>query len=255
MITLRSAATVIGISVAVTLGWIFGRPLLDRPLAAQEAEARIAAATQAGDSVALGRLAHRQCQNRQGTDRQQCYEQYFLALAGTGGVGLSLASLSVLADLDRVVRAEGHVYTHIIGIRAWQPGLDIGTVFAACTGLFQSGCYHGVIQSYLTSDGGLDSTKVVWLCDIVAQKAPGYLARFQCVHGMGHGLEMALNWDLPRAMSSCDWLPSPWDREACYGGAFMEFIVAGRGQAHHPAKKLAAADPAAEEHGEHQDHE
>ena len=256
MITLRSAVTVIGISSAVTLGWIFGRPRLNQPLPAQEAEARMAAATQAGDSVALGRLAHRQCRDRQGPDRQQCYEQYFLALAGTGGVRLSLASLSVLADLDRVVRAEGHVYTHIIGIRSWQPGFDIGTVFAACTGLFQSGCYHGVIQSYLTGDGGLDSTKVVWLCDIVAQKAPGYLARFQCVHGMGHGLEMALNWDLPRALSSCDWLPSPWDREACYGGAFMENAVASSLRAHHPAAQIIAdRDPGSAEPEDPSGHE
>jgi hypothetical protein len=50
---------------------------------------------------------------------------------------------------------------------------------------------------------------------------------------------------------------SAWDASSCYGGAFMEFIVAGRGQAHHPAKPRGggATQTAAAEHGEHQHHE
>ena len=250
----RRAVTVVGVTVGATMAWIFGRPLLDRPLEAPEAAARIESATAAGDSVVLGRLARRQCQDRLGEDRQKCYEDYFLALSGNGGVRLSLASLSVLADVDRNVQADGHVYTHMIGIRAWQPGLDVGKVFASCTGLFQSGCYHGVIQSYLTGDGGLDSTKVSWLCDTVARDAPGYLARFQCAHGLGHGLEMALNWDLPRALDGCNWLTSTWDREACYGGVFMENAAASSPRGHHaPADALALTTELAdaEDHSGH----
>lgn len=254
MITVRSALTVVAVTVAATMAWIFGRPLFDRPLEAQEAAARIESATTAGDSVALGRLAKRQCQDRLGEDRQKCYEEYFLTLSGNGGVRLSLASLSVLASLDRNVQADGHVYTHIIGIKAWEPGRDVGAVFASCTGLFQSGCYHGVIQAYLTGEGGLDSTRVQQLCDEVAQQSPGYLARFQCAHGLGHGLEMALNWNLPEALDGCDWLATAWDREACYGGAFMENAVASSSRGHHApadALELTADQPHEEDHSGH----
>lgn len=256
--TIRSALTVIVLSVVGTMAWIFGRPLLDRPLTTEEAGTRIAAATEAGDSVTLGKLARRQCQHEVAEARQECYENFFLSLSGQGSVGLALASLSVLASVDRAVQADGHAYTHIIGIRAWEPGLNVGKVFASCTGLFQSGCYHGVIQSYLTSGDGVDSSKVSWLCDIVAQDAPGFLARFQCAHGLGHGLEMALNWELPQALIGCDWLASTWDRQACYGGAFMENAVASSPRGHHaPARALSltAAASGAEDDSEHAGHD
>ena len=66
---------------------------------------------------------------------------------------------------------------------------------------------------------------------------------FQCVHGMGHGLTMFRGHDLPRALTDCDFLSDGWDRESCYGGAFMENVI-NVTSPHHPATELAA-------HGQH----
>jgi hypothetical protein len=55
---------------------------------------------------------------------------------------------------------------------------------------------------------------------------------------MGHGLNMFYGHDLPRALHDCDWLHDAWEREACYGGAFMENIMHATAP-HHPATLLA----------------
>jgi len=204
-----------------------------------------------GDTVALARLAEEQCRGNLAREaRQTCYENYFVALSDSGRVRLALGALTVLADRDEKVQADGHVYTHIVGIRAWAPGRDVGKVFDSCTGLFQSGCYHGVIQAYFTSDGSVDSTEVSWFCDLMESTRKDRWLRFQCVHGIGHGLEMSWNWDLPRALQGCDWLPNTWDRESCYGGVFMENAVASMPNGHHAPKRVLAEG----EHGEHAEH-
>jgi hypothetical protein len=123
-------------------------------------------------------------------------------------------------------------------------------VYLQCSELFQSGCYHGVIQAVFAYQG-TDSASVVALCrDTPAITQSGWL-RFQCVHGIGHGLVQTYSMNLPRALTGCDMLGNAWDAESCYGGAFMEFIVGGRGQSHHahlPSKKDSAGAGGEAEH-------
>jgi len=215
---------------------------------------RMSRLAEAGDTVALADLALAQCRHLDGVDRQSCYEDYFVALSDSGRVTLALGALDALADRDGRVKADGHVYTHVIGIKAWTPGRDVATVFASCNGLFQSGCYHGVIQAYLTSDGGVDSTEVAGLCDQVEGSNQNRWLRFQCVHGIGHGLEMIWNWDLLRALQGCDWLTTGWDRQSCYGGAFMENAVASMPNGHHASARVLADQGGEADHSGHSEH-
>jgi hypothetical protein len=165
-----------------------------------------------------------------------------------------MTSLEVLSNLDPDIRARGHDFTHVVGINAWKPGRDVGSVYEACTPLFQSGCYHGVVQAWLDINGA-DSANVANLCDLIPVTRSNLWLRFQCVHGLGHGLVQARSLHLRQALEGCDWLFDSWDEESCYGGAFMEFIVAGRGQSHH-RHGSAEADTAApaDEHAGHGDH-
>ena len=253
----RKLLTLASVTVLVTAAVVYGGPLLDRPLPQDEAQALVTDAAQSGDTVALGRLAHRQCRSLPAAKQQPCYEEFFVELSSGERVRLALGALKVLGGLDSRVALEGHVYVHLIGIRSWQPGRPVGQVFSSCTGLFQSGCYHGVIQAYLTAEAGVDSARAATLCDVIEADAPGRWLRFQCAHGLGHGLSMIHNWDLPRALSECDWLNTDWDRQSCYGGAFMENAVASSPGGHHaPADLLAARDSIANaDHTEHEGHE
>ena len=64
------------------------------------------------------------------------------------GARPALDLLDRIAALDPRVRRDGHRYAHGIGIAALSSPDRVSAVFASCTPGWQSGCYHGVIQSY-----------------------------------------------------------------------------------------------------------
>jgi len=205
------------------------------------------------DSAEVASLARARCLLLSGDERRACLQEFLLALVEQGRIRLAIGTLGRLGARDAGIRRAGHEYSHVIGINAWQPGKDLGEVYGQCSELFQSGCYHGVIQAYFAWNG-TDSATVAGLCTsspVISQTA---WLRFQCVHGIGHALVQARSLHLPRALEGCDQLRGPYDQESCYGGAFMEFIVGARGQSHHPRVGPPPADSAAE-HGDHGDHD
>lgn len=238
--TRRSALVLVIVTLAAC-----GPNLAQEP--ADAFQSRVEAAVATSDTATLATLAQGRCAEASGDDRRRCFEDYFLALADSGRVTLALGALERLGTMERDVAADGHGYTHVIGIRAWKPGDDVSAVFRSCSSLYQSGCYHGVIQSYLTATGEVDSARVAGLCDEIAPPGTDNWLRFQCMHGLGHGLEMAWNWDLPRALGGCDWLGSAWDRDSCYGGAIMENAVASAPGGHHTA--VRALEATGDDHG------
>ncbi len=219
-----------------------------------------AQAAAAGDSLELANRAVTRCRLLRGDAKSACYQEILLTLVKERKIRLAMGTLSRIGEADSDVRRLGHDYSHVIGINAWRPGQDLGEAYEQCTELFQSGCYHGVVQVFLTAKG-IDSTTVPELCDGIPSARTNLFLRFQCVHGLGHGMVMLRKAHLPNALAGCDLLPSGWDRDSCYGGAFMEFILAGRGQSHgdhaaHVAAELAAADsgatgPPPDEHAGH----
>jgi hypothetical protein len=106
----------------------------------------------------------------------------------------------------------------------------VGATFAECTPSFQSGCYHGVIQAYFaerqaTQGTTLGAEPMNRLCEAHRGPDGNRWLLFQCVHGIGHGLVALYEDHLPRALEGCDLLRDEWEREGCYGGAFMENVV------------------------------
>ena len=214
------------------------------------------------DSVQVANFMHQRCRLLTGRTKRSCYEDVLMAMVTRHRTHLAMASLAELSRLDPSIDARGHDFVHVVGINSWQPGMDVGAVYNTCTGLFQSGCFHGVIQAYMSANGA-DSTVITGLCEkIQPPEGPSLWLRFQCVHGLGHGLQ-AITGHLRHALEGCDWLADSWDEESCYGGAFMEFILEGRGQEHHPhmdamargetpGAKDDSAGHAGMDHGDHQ---
>jgi len=208
---------------------------------------RLVGVIAAGDSVAAANLASSRCRLLWSKGRRACYEDFLLDLVRKDQVRLAMGALALLGQRDPQVRRYGHDFSHVIGINAWTPAKDIGAVYLQCNELFQSGCYHGVIQAFFAYRG-TDSASVVSLCrDTPGIRDNGWL-RFQCVHGIGHGLVQTYTMNLPHALAGCDMLGDSWDSESCYGGAFMEFIVGGRGQSHHPHLPAQADSMAGMQH-------
>src|SRR5690242_3305658 len=179
-----------------------------------------------GDSTGLADSAQAVCGGVSGDAQSDCYDRFLLAAVRAHGVRTALGTLSVLAAHDAQLRADGHVFAHAIGIAAGRAAVDnVAGAFTSCTVIFQSGCYHGVIQAYFERVSRVDTASVNALCAAYALPGADQWLRFQCVHGMGHGLTMYYDHDLPRALTGCDLLRVEWDRESCYGGAFMENVV------------------------------
>lgn len=195
------------------------------------------------------RAIYERCADRSDAEASDCYHEALTERLRTAGVAATMETLIGLTRLDRTLQRDAHVYAHHVGITAYELNPEVSEVFPECSDMFSSGCYHGVIQAYFESqEGEVDAAAVNDLCrsyrDSDAPDARWIL--FQCLHGMGHGLTMYYDFDLPRALETCDMLERSWDRESCYGGAFMENIMAATSP-HHPATRLAMEGGEAED--------
>jgi hypothetical protein len=189
------------------------------------------------DTVVYADSALKTCRPLASDRQQACYEGMIMPLIRTRGVKVAMGTLHRIGDNDAAVRANSHVYAHGVGITAGKMGGNMSETFASCTEIYQSGCYHGVIQAYFETVSSVDSSSVNALCHAYAVAGGDRWLRFQCVHGMGHGLTMYYGHDMPRALQACDLLADSWDRESCFGGAFMENVVNATNP-HHPASAL-----------------
>jgi hypothetical protein len=160
------------------------------------------------------------------------------APASKGFVKVAMGALNELGAADPDIKRTGHVYAHAIGIAAGTGQRDIAKTFTQCSESYQSGCYHGVIQAWFGALDSLSASDANALCAPFRKSEADRWIRFQCVHGMGHGLTMLYDHDLPRGLAGCDLLTDWWDQHSCYSGAFMENIV-NVTIPHHPASALA----------------
>ena len=188
------------------------------------------------DSIGAASMLHREC--AKAVMRIGCYQASLVPVASAGRVRFAMGTLDELGKIDAGVRTGGHVLAHAIGIAAGMRSRDIASSFPQCSESFQSGCYHGIIQAYFSGLDSIGASETNALCEPFRQKPSDRWIRFQCVHGMGHGLTMLYAHELPRALAGCDLLSEDWDRHSCHSGAFMENIVNVQ-MPHHPASELA----------------
>lgn len=202
----------------------------------------VAGVTVAGLAVSMrssGGLAS-ECRRTPVPDaRAACFERFFGGRLAAYGVANAVATLDTLSAKDPDVSLRAHEYAHGIGIEAYARFPDIVSTFTACGDASASGCRHGFIQAYFESHDRIDTPDIEAFCRPFKGPAASRWILFQCVHGMGHGLTMFYEHDLRQALTACDRLSDGWDRESCYGGAFMESDMNAIAP-HHPASELAA---------------
>jgi hypothetical protein len=229
---------------------------------------------QMGTPDEIARWAVRRCGDA-GEGQVACYGGVLNAMLAPRGVRPAMETLERLTALDTAVARDGHIYAHGIGIAAYRSPAEVARTFAECTPLHQSGCYHGVIQAYFADMQAHGAGVTPQTVDAACRELAGdRWLLFQCAHGVGHGLTALYDHALPPALAGCDLLPDAFQREACYGGAFMENVVNVASPHHHAVSaaldRLAAGGGAASpagsgehgedehagmEHGEHAGHE
>jgi hypothetical protein len=171
------------------------------------------------------RLVGAVCRSRAGDERRTCYVRLLVGYLNKYGVARAVETLDSLAAADPEVAQHAHEYAHGIGMMAYDHAPDIATTFVDCGDGAASGCRHGFMQAYFQQRKQLGAADVRGLCQPLEAGTFNRALRFQCFHGMGHGLTMFRGHDAPRALKDCDLLETEWSRVSCYEGVFMEAFI------------------------------
>lgn len=136
-----------------------------------------------------------------------------------------MTALEQITAQDPEALREAHPLVHHIGQRAFAHYGTAPLAMSHCRDVFWSGCYHGVLQAFLSSLSQVEPQHILPLCPISETVSAYSFQRYNCLHGLGHGLTIQFRYDVLKSLAFCDALPGSWDRESCYGGVFMENIV------------------------------
>lgn len=144
-----------------------------------------------------------------------------IATVRRSGLAEAFSDLERKAATDSNVAVAGHDYAHALGEFAMTFYGKAPTALKNCGNSFLYGCYHGVLHAYFANKGTTRPSDVVGICT----QDLGPLVRFQCLHGIGHGIYSNLDNDLFRSLTYCDALATRYERDSCYGGSFMQNIL------------------------------
>ena len=143
-----------------------------------------------------------------------------------------LAELDELGKTDNAILIQCHPITHAIGRMTYKLASNVGEAFQKCDHTCHSGCFHGVMERVFLGDNTdehitpqMIREKTPDVCESFAQGLYGNI-RFQCLHGLGHAVVFFSDYNLTESLKLCDLLATEWDQRSCYGGAFMENVVA-----------------------------
>jgi mono/diheme cytochrome c family protein len=159
-----------------------------------------------------------------------CLEQAFGNLAYDSGPRAALATFDQRLARDKQVEADCHRIAHTIGAASLTHFKgSVGKAFAAGSASCWSGYYHGVLERAFRGVPESQVSAVARkLCADPEIRRTTFVA-YQCVHGLGHGLMIYTDYDLPRSLKICDGLDGSWDQVSCTGGVFMENISSSYG--------------------------
>jgi len=87
---------------------------------------------------------------------------------------------------------------------------------------------HGVMENYFTTElfyGNVpENIQISDACDVVGDN-PESLIRFDCAHGLGHGLLDAYDYNIFVALERCKELETPREIQGCATGMFMANVI------------------------------
>jgi hypothetical protein len=147
--------------------------------------------------------------------RASCYEKTLDKVLAEA----TLYALERYTKDDPVALREAHPLVHHIGRRSFAFYKDARIAMSHCKDTFWSGCYHGVLEGYFGSLPEIEPRHVVPLCEDAGNTKRSLFEKYNCVHGLGHGLTINFQHDVLKSLAFCDALPTDWDCESCYGGA------------------------------------
>jgi len=154
-----------------------------------------------------------------GYEKWDCMSPYFKDLVYRASVGEAMAEAIKFKE-ERVV-ADCHLFGHAIGETSLEKNnFDVGKAFSSCVHGCSDGCFHGVMEGYISNKAEPYSvvSEIQNVCDSVGT---GFVLKRQCIHGMGHGLLAHGYLSFPEALDACGVFAPEWVPQ-CWGGVVME---------------------------------
>lgn len=139
-------------------------------------------------------------------------------------LGADEAMKKLLKDSGNGGERDCHQEAHLLGRVSYE--LFGAEVFGEGNASCHSGFYHGAMEALLRERGtdNLAAT-ITSLCGAFKTR----FGNFECLHGVGHGVLVYEDYNLPSALDDCASLPDQFSKSSCYGGVFMENIVTAQG--------------------------
>ncbi len=147
----------------------------------------------------------------------------------------------LLIDSDGGYTIDCHPEAHYVGRVSYM--IYGAKVFADGDPSCHSGYYHGAMETLLAEKGTSNlSDTVTAVCDLFDTR----FGNFECLHGVGHGVLAYQDYNMPKALDTCNELETYFEQSSCYGGAYMENVVTGQGNGAiegHETQWLSQTDP------------
>lgn len=130
----------------------------------------------------------------------------------------------LLRDTGGGSMVDCHQQAHFIGRMAYE--MYGPPVFQIKNEYCHSGYYHGAMESFLAEKGTVNLAATI---SEVCSYFDTAFGKFECLHGVGHGILAYEDYDMPKAIITCQKLNDAYSSASCYGGMFMENIVTAQG--------------------------
>ena len=181
------------------------------------------------DMNALNQQVERDCP----TNDLSCLNKALLAITEKYGPQASLEMLRRLQEQKRIdTSTDDHHLAHDIGRKTAERFGVNGRAFLLCPTTFNYGCQHGFFQYALAQAHATDDAARL-ICGSLGESYSSKF-RFYCYHGVGHGVMMAQDYNLTKALAACDTLDTTIGQSGCWQGVFMENVNASRKQSSPP---------------------
>ena len=169
-----------------------------------------------------------------------CYEQAFANISYNDGPKAALDKFDQDIKSPGPIESDCHRIAHAIGAGALSHYHgNVGQAFVAGRPSCTSGYYHGILErAFLGVDQSKLGAAARKFCSSDEVRKSDFIA-YQCVHGLGHGLMIYSNDDLPWSLRTCHKLLTDFDRVSCTGGVFMQNLDTTMGA----SRYLKAKDP------------
>ncbi|HSW87817.1 MAG TPA: hypothetical protein VLG12_01520 [Candidatus Saccharimonadales bacterium] len=130
-----------------------------------------------------------------------------------------------------------HEILHAMGRISYKKYNDLSTAMEYRDEVCVGGYIHGVIEGYFASSKP-NFSNMYKACSKYTNNS--YM-RWDCFHGMGHGLMLYTSNNVPESLVGCNIIKNQFDQTACYNGTYMENFNADT--VNHPSKYLNLTNP------------